>query len=460
MTVNGNPGMPALVIRMNNKIFRIFMLTLLAAVLIGGPATQCHAQVVTNQQRNLAIVIPESEGFSSERLNRLDQAMQNVVDQKELAGIVILLARHGKVVHYRAFGKKDLASGAPMEKDTIFRIFSMSKPITSTAMMILYEEGKWNPEAPISTYIPEFAHLKVFKGLDNNGKMILEDPVHPPTMRELMTHTAGFTYGFAPTDVVDKMYHDQHVLESHTLQDMIDKLAKIPLLYQPGTRWVYSLSVDIQGYIVQKLSGMPLADFMRERIFEPLGMKDTGFFVPQPKWSRLTTLYTANKTGQLMPFAGSALGLDFSKPPTMPSGGGGLVSTAHDYLRFAQMLLNGGELDGTRILAPPTVKLMSSNHLYPNLMTGQFSVGLQRMRPGFGYGYDVAVFTDPALADNPVGKGTFLWDGAAGTWFWIDPEYDIVFVGMIQQLGGGPGMPNMEELSRATTYQALVNPEK
>lgn len=429
---------------------------ILLVLLTGTRGNRCFAQAAT-RARDLAEAAPEAEGFSSQRLARLDAAMQNVVDQKKLAGIVIALARHGKLVHFRAFGKKDLASMAPMEKDAIFRIFSMSKPITSTAMMILYEEGKWNPEAPISDYIPEFAHLKVFKGFDSNGKLVTEDPVHPPTMRELMTHTAGFTYGFTPGDPVDRMYHDQHVLESPTLQDMIDKLAKIPLLYQPGTRWVYSLSVDIQGYLVQKLSGMPLADFMRQRIFGPLGMTDTGFYVPKEKWSRFATLYSANRSGELVPFSGSALGLTFSKPPTMPSGGGGLVSTARDYLRFAQMLLNGGELNGKRILAPATVKLMSSNHLPANLMTGQFGIGIQHIRLGFGYGYDMAVFTDPALADNPVGKGTFLWDGAAGTWFWIDPEYDIVFVGMIQRLGGGPGMPNMEELSRATTYQALIN---
>lgn len=445
---------------MKNRTFSSFILALIVAALLGCAGSPCDAQAIKTGARDLAGVKPETEGFSSARLERLDAAMQRVVDQKRLAGIVIVLARHGKVVHFKAFGKKDLASGAPMEKNTIFRIFSMSKPLTSTAMMILYEEGKWNPEAPVSDYIPEFAHLKVFGGFDHNGKMILEDPIHPPTMRELMTHTAGFTYGFTANDPVDKMYRDQHVLESPTLQDMIDKLAKIPLLYQPGTRWVYSLSVDIQGYLVQKLSGMPLADFMRERIFEPLGMKDTGFYVPKGKWSRFAALYTANKSGELVPFTGSALGLDFSKPPTMPSGGGGLVSTAQDYLRFAQMLLNGGELDGVRVLAPPTVKLMSSNHLHANLMTGQFGIGIQRIRPGFGYGYDMAVFTNPALADNPVGKGTFLWDGAAGTWFWIDPQYDIVFVGMIQRLGGGPGMPNMEELSRATVYQALVNPGK
>ncbi|HEV2498764.1 MAG TPA: serine hydrolase domain-containing protein [Terriglobia bacterium] len=444
---------------MKSKAFLHSMLIMFAAAALVWATMPGIAQAVRNQSQDIETASPEAEGFSSQRLERLDAAMQGVVDRKHVSGVVIALARHGKVVEFKSFGKKDMTTGTPMTDNTIFRVFSMSKPITSTAMMILYEEGKWNPEDPIAKYIPEFAHLKVFAGYDRSGKMILEDPVHPPTMRELMTHTAGFTYGFFANDPVDKMYLEQHVLESSSLQEMIDKLAKIPLLYQPGTEWVYSLSVDIQGYLVQKLSGMPLPDFMRERIFEPLGMKDTGFYVPADKWSRLATLYGVSKDGALIPYSGP-LNIDFSKPPSLPSGGGGLVSTASDYLRFAQMLLNGGELDGARILASPTVKLMSSNHLHANLMTGQFGIGVQHIRPGFGYGYDMAVFTDPALADNPVGKGTFLWDGAAGTWFWVDPQYDIVFVGMIQRMGSSPAMPNMEVLSRATVYQALVNPGK
>lgn len=436
-----------------------FAAAVFAAAMIGSAGTMGRAQSAPSRAGGLPAVSPETEGFSSQRLKRLDAAMQGVVDRKQVSGVVIALARHGKLVDFKAFGDKDMASGAPMQKDTIFRIFSMTKPMTSVAMMILYEEGKWNPEDPIAKYIPEFAHLKVFAGYDRDGKMILEDPVHPPTMRELMTHTAGFTYGLFAHDPVDKMYMDQRVLGSSSLQEMIDKLAGIPLLYQPGTEWVYSLSVDIQGYLVQKLSGMPLPEFMHERIFEPLGMKDTGFYVPADKWSRFATLYGVNKDGQLIPYAGD-LNIDFSKPPALPMGGGGLVSTAHDYLRFAQMLLNRGELDGARILAPATVKLETSNHLHAGLMTGQYGIGVQHMRPGFGYGYDMAVFTNPALADNPVGQGTFLWDGAAGTWFWVDPEYDIVFVGMIQRIGSGSQMPNMEELSRATVYQALLNPGK
>jgi CubicO group peptidase (beta-lactamase class C family) len=396
---------------------------------------------------------PESLGFSSERLDRLHAAMQREVDQKELAGVVTLLARHHRVVEERAYGKKDVANGAPMTPDTIFRVFSMTKPVTGVAMMILYEEGKWRPSDPVSKYIPEFAHLKVFKGLDQSGKMILEDPIHAPTMRELMSHTAGFTYGIFGTSPIDKMYQDEHVLQSESLHDMIDKLAKTPLLYQPGTRWVYSVSVDIQGYLVEKLSGESLPDFMQRHIFGPLQMKDTGFYVPKEKQDRFATLYAGDKDGKMV---ASSPGGGYATQPKMPSGGGGLVSTAKDYMRFAQMLLNRGELDGVRILAPASVALMTSNHLAPGLMTGEFSIGPETIRPGMGYGYDCAVFTDPLEADEVVGKGTFFWLGAADTWFWVDPANDMIFIGMTQRMIG-PGQPNMEQLSRPTVYQALVN---
>jgi CubicO group peptidase (beta-lactamase class C family) len=321
--------------------------------------------------------------------------------------------------------------------------------------MILYEEGKWRPSDPVSKYIPEFAHLRVFKGADEGGKMILEDPVHPPTMRELMTHTAGFTYGFFGNTPVDKMYLDQQVNQSQSLQDLIDKLAKIPLLYQPGTRWVYSVSMDVQGYIVEKLTGQSLPDFMQQHIFGPLRMKDTGFFVPKEKRNRFATFYSEGSKGELV--TGGAPPTDYATQPSMPSGGGGMVSTAEDYLRFAQMLLNGGELDGARILAPATVQLMTTNHLAPKLMTGEFSVGPAIIRPGLGWGYDCAVFSDPLEADEVVGKGTFFWLGAADTWFWVDPTNDLIFVGMTQRMLG-PGWPQVEALSQPPVYQALVKP--
>lgn len=410
---------------------------------------------------DMSVVKPESVGFSSDRLERLHALMQKTVDDKQIAGIVTILARHGKVVDYRTYGYRDMASGAPMTKDVIFRDYSMTKPVTGAAMMILYEQGKWLPSDPIAKFIPEFAHLKVYKGQDADGRIILTDPDHPPTMRELMTHTAGFTYGFFGNTPVDQMYRDKNVLASKNLQEMIDKLSAIPLSYQPGKGWTYSVSMDIQGYIVEKLSGEPLPQFYREHIFQPLGMKDAGFYVPAEKRNRFTTLYQAGDNGEIVPSGRGPGGSnsDYAAEPTMPSGGGGMVSTAEDYYRFASMLADGGALNGTRILAPATVKLMSSNHVPQSLLTGEFGIGLQNLRPGFGYGYDCAVVFDPPEANLPEGKGTFFWDGAAGTWFWIDPANDVVFVGMIQRFLG-PTSPNLEYLSRALVYQALVDPAK
>ncbi|MGB7265481.1 MAG: serine hydrolase domain-containing protein [Terracidiphilus sp.] len=403
-------------------------------------------------------VQPESVGFSSQRLERLHTLMQQVVDKKELAGAVTILARHGKIVDYRAYGMRDLATSTPMTNNTIFRDYSMTKPVTGVAMLILYEQGKWLPTDPISKFIPEFAHLKVFDGFDATGKMILVNPDHAPTMRELMTHTAGFSYGDGEGPV-DEMYQKLDIRHATTFKEMIDGLAQVPLNYQPGTRWRYSLSMDIEGYIVEKLSGQSLPDFMHDQIFAPLGMKDAGFFVPADKRSRFATLYENDGHDGVQPDTtnGSGMG-DFLSPPTRPSGGGGLVSTAEDYYRFAQMLGNSGQLDGVRILAPSSVRLMDTNHLSPSLITGGFHVGSQNFRPGFGYGYNCAVLYDPQEADLPDGKNTFFWDGAAGTWFWVDPTNDIVFVGMIQRMKGGS--PNMQYTTRQLVYQALVDPSK
>jgi CubicO group peptidase (beta-lactamase class C family) len=402
---------------------------------------------------------PESLGFSTERLVRLHESLQRPVDEKSLAGVVTLLMRHGKLVEERCYGVKDLASGAPMTNDTIFRIYSMTKPVTGVAMMILYEEGKWNPSDPISKFIPEYADLQVFKGMDTNGGMITEKPVHPPTIAELLTHTAGFTYGLFGSTPVDKLYMGKNCFGAASLHDMANCFGGLPLLYQPGSKWVYSVSMDIQGYIIEKISGKSLAEFMEERIFKPLRMTDTAFFVPKEKRARFATLYSGGPDGKLVA-TGEASGpkADFASMPGAPSGGGGLVSTARDYGRFAQMLLNHGELDGARILSPASVDLMTSNHLSPKLMTGEFSIGKEVMRPGHGWGYDLAVFNDPHAADEVVGNGTFYWEGAADTWFWVDPAADLVFIGMTQRMFGN-GQPPMSHLSRPPVYGALINPK-
>ncbi len=278
-------------------------------------------------------------------------------------------------------------------------------------------------------------------------------------MAELLTHTAGFTYGLFGTTPVDKLYMAKNCFAAPSLHDLATCFGSLPLLYQPGTKWVYSVSMDIQGYIIEKLSGKPLPAFLEERIFKPLRMTDTGFVVPKEKRARFATLYSGGPDGKLV-VTGAASGpkADFVSMPGAPSGGGGLVSTARDYARFAQMLLNHGELDGARILSPATVDLMTSNHLPPKLMTGEFSIGKAVMRPGHGWGYDLAVLNDPHAADEVVGKGTFYWEGAAATWFWADPANDLVFVGMTQHMFGN-GQPQMNHLSRPTVYGALINPK-
>jgi CubicO group peptidase (beta-lactamase class C family) len=440
-------------------LFRCALASVSLGVLVVAGQVRAQATKPAHQAALAEIteVKPESVGFSSERLKALDAGMKSLVDSKKLAGMVTVLARHGKIVEEKTYGYADVASQKPMLKDTIVRIYSMTKPITGIAMMMLYEEGKWKPSDPISRYIPEFRDLKVYSGVDKDGKPTLDKPGHAPTMGELMSHTAGFTYGVFGATAVDKMYQEAQLLGSPTLQEFIERVAKLPLLYQPGEGWVYSVSVDIQGYLVEKLSGMPFADFLRQRIFLPLGMKDTGFYVPAEKLDRVATIYQGDAA------AAAAMPKDpgIGQPPGMPSGGGGLYSTAGDYLRFAQMVLNGGELNGVRLVAPSTVELMRTNHVSDEVKKARkFGIGLYEMQPGLGFGYDFAVLEEPLKLGSTAGKGTIVWDGVAGTWFWIDPANDVVFVGIVQRWLLAPGTPDVETLSRALTYQALVNPAK
>jgi CubicO group peptidase (beta-lactamase class C family) len=395
----------------------------------------------------------ESEGMSAERLARLSAGMKELVDNGRLAGVVTMVSRHGKVVEFDAAGKRDIAANAPMQKDSIFRIYSMSKPITGVAMMMLFEEGKWQLNDPVAKYIPEFAKLKVYS-TEANGNVVMKDQNHPVTMRELMSHSGGFTYGFFSQTAVDKMQMEADLLNpNNTLDEFIKRVAKLPLNSQPGTEWHYSISVDIQGYIVQKLSGMPFEEFLEKRIFKPLGMTDTGFYVPKEKLNRFAEFYSYDNDGKLHAVGvREGLNHDFAAKPALSSGGGGLVSTASDYMRFCQMLLNGGQLDGVRLLSPLTVELMHTNVLAPNVPI---------LAPGAGFGLDFAIYTDPVAAGGYYGKGSYWWGGAAGTWFWIDPVNDLIVLGMIQQAAGTgaaavSGVPDVRGLSHAWTYQAIV----
>ncbi|HXQ16070.1 MAG TPA: serine hydrolase domain-containing protein [Caulobacteraceae bacterium] len=404
--------------------------------------------------RDLAPATPEAVGLSAAGLAAIDGYLQGLIDEGTLAGVVTLVARHGKTVHTSVMGQKDLARGEPLALDTIFRIFSMTKPVTGVAMSILYDEGLWSPDDAIAKHLPAFEGVAVFDGLGAEGKAKTAPPEHAPTMRELMTHTAGLSYGFNPAEPLDQLYQAAQVWQSASLAQFADKVAALPLAYQPGSKWLYSLSMDVQGAIIEKLSGQSLPEFMRTRIFEPLGMVDTAFHTPPDKLARRATLYRWSPRQQKLVEAPNILGADFEAPPALAIGGGGLVSTVSDYARFAQMLLNGGELGGKRIVSAAALQQQMTNHLSDEMLETRYGIGAQQIRPGFGYGFNGAVFTDPALAGVPVGLGTYHWDGAAGTWFWVDPVNDLLYVGLIQLLS--ETAPPLQKTTQTMMADAII----
>jgi CubicO group peptidase (beta-lactamase class C family) len=414
-----------------------------------------------------AAASPEAVGFDSGRLKALDAYMAKTVADGRVAGMTTLLARHGKIVEFNTYGKTSLATGQAMPKDEIFRIYSMSKPLTGVAMMILFEQGKWRLDDPVTRYVPEFKNLKVMVADDGEGHITrVEDMRRAPTMREIMSHTAGFGYGLGDKHPVDKLYREKKVLGSAGLHEMIERTATIPLMFQPGTDWSYSSAVDIQGYIVEKLSGKPFGQFLQENVFGPLKMKDTGFYTGDAKASRLAAVYVSevvNKrpTGKIVE-AKELFGNDmpdYAKPPAMESGGGGLVSTTMDYARFCQMMLNKGHLDGVRILSPASIELMDTNVIAKDVLVKSNGTTGIRFNEAVGFGLDFQVDNDPRRAGSLEGKNTMSWGGAAGTWFWIDPTNDVLFVGMIQRMGGTGG-DDLGTMARTLTYQALLHPEK
>jgi CubicO group peptidase (beta-lactamase class C family) len=405
---------------------------------------------------------PEALGFDAQRLAKLDVYMGKAVADGRVSGMITLLARHGQIVSEKIYGARRLEGSVPMTRDTIFRLYSMSKPITGVAMMILFEDGRWRLDDPVTRYVPEFKDLKVYSGTDAEGRLTVEPMKRPPTMREVMSHSAGFGYGLADQHPVDKLYREKNVLGANGLADMIKRTAEIPLMYQPGTRWSYSSAVDIQGYIVEKLSGQRFGEFLQQRIFAPLKMTDTAFYVSKEKATRLAAVYVGNqKTGKIE----EALKLfsfdmpTYLEPPSMESGGGGLVGTTSDYARFAQMLVNKGELDGVRILSPASVEMMGTNMLSKEILTRNDGIQGARFNDAVGFGLDFQVVNDPRFAGTLEGKGTMSWAGAAGTWFWVDPTNDVIFVGMIQRMGDTGG-DSLQTMSRTLTYQALTHPER
>jgi CubicO group peptidase (beta-lactamase class C family) len=398
----------------------------------------------------LPSVDPDRVGLAAAPLAEIDALMQSYVNEGKLAGIVMLIAREGKVAHAGAYGQMDIEDGRPMRRDALFRIYSMTKPITGVALMTLYDEGRFALDDPVAKYLPGFDNIKVFAGEDN-GTIKLVDLKRPVTIRDLMCHTAGLAYGLFPATPVDEMYKEAKLLDRmKNLDSMMERLVKIPLAAQPGEKWMYSIAVDVQGKLIEALSGEPLDEFFAERVFQPLAMKDTAFFVPADKLGRLTVNY-GKKDGRLSPVDGSKTS-QFATKPALLSGGGGLVSTADDYLRFAQMMLNRGELDGVRILKPETVDLMTRNHLAENLMP--ITIGpLALANTGFGLDFAVRVKTGEGEPQGSLGE--YWWGGAASTQFFVAPRENLICVGMTQFI---PATPLYFQDARKKLYTAVREP--
>lgn len=387
----------------------------------------------------------------------VEAALEPLVAQQELAGYVTILMKDGRHVATNIGGYSDIAARRPMQANTIFRIYSMTKPVTGVALMILHERGKWKFSDPIAKFLPELANLKVYRGVDQAGNLIATPAKSQPTMGQLVTHSAGFIYGFGPTPV-DREYqkHVPLLPNSVDASTYLAGVAKIPLAFEPGTQWQYSIAMDLEGIIVERISGKSLQAFMKEEIFDPLGMIDTDFVVPPSKRDRFATLYDM-KDGQLTPVTTGPFADTYASTPLTASGGGGLASTAGDYARFASMLLNGGSLEGRRILSKRATKMIMTNRLPPALINGGFGIGIQQIRPGYQFGVNGVVVTDPAKAGVAMGKGSYLWDGAGGTWFWVDPTNKIVFVGMIQRMAALGG-PNVQDMSQRAVAATLIGP--
>jgi len=414
---------------------------------------------------------PEAAGLSSARLDRIERLLKaRYVDTGMLPGTLTLVCRKGRIVHTGMTGQMDIARNKPMREDAIFRIYSMTKPITAVALMMLVEEGKIGLEDDVHTHIPSFKDLRVYAtavpSLTENteGQFITTAPKRRMKVVDLVTHTSGLTYGFMMRTSVDAAYRKQKVGDFQTpggLDAFIEQLSKLPLDFSPGEYWNYSVSIDVMGYLVQKLSGMTFGEFLRTRIFEPLGMNDTAFSVPASKMDRFSSCYVPAKGGglKIQDDAGKST---YAEPPKLESGGGGLVSTAHDYMRFCRMMLGGGTLDGVQILSPKTVEMFGMNLLpdgkhMTDMVAGEglFSEAGYR---GIGFSIGCGVTMDPARTLLPGTPGEFFWGGAASTAFWIDPKEDLAVVFMTQVMGTDARLTLRRDL-RTLVYSAFTGEE-
>ncbi len=373
--------------------------------------------------QNLPQARPAEVGLSSERLERIMALLRDDAAKGTIPGAVLLVARHGKVAWFETAGVLNPQTKAPMTRDAIFRIYSMSKPITTVAAMTLFEDGKISLSDPLQRYIPAFAHMQV--GVERDGKLELVPARRPITIQDLMRHTSGLTYGIFGTSLVKKMYNDAKVLEGdYTNAEFAERIAKLPLIYQPGTTWEYSHSTDILGRVVEVASGMTLYQYEKQRVLDPLGMNDTGFYVTEP--ARQARIAEPNANDRTI-----GIGAVMNDPRVAgkwESGGGGMVSTTMDYARFLQMMLNGGTLNGKRILGPRTIAYMTSDQLTDGIVPGPLYIP----GPGYGFGLGFAVRRTTGGAIDNGSPGDYTWNGVGGTHFWVDPKEDMFVVFMIQ----------------------------
>ena len=396
---------------------------------------------------------PESVGISADGLSNIGLRLQEYVDAGKVAGFVTLAARDSEVAHFEACGFRDAGARLPMELDTIFRIYSMTKPITSIALMQLYERGKFQLSEPVSQYIPAFGKTKVLTGVGYLGQQLA--PQNPPmTIHHLLTHTAGLSYGFFLDSPIDEMYRNS-IFHSQTasLEEKVTGMAELPLRFQPGSAWNYSIATDVCGYLAQVLADMPFEVYLEAEIFRPLGMVDTAFHVAADKLERFAKLYQRlPQTGAFREYKGAPNipFHDYAKPASAPSGGGGLVSTTSDYWRFANMLLNRGDLDGARVIGRKTLEFMTRNHIAPQLLP--LAIGPSPM-PGRGFGLGFDVILDAAQTGVLNSDGSYGWSGAAATNFWVDPQERLVGIIMTQLMDN---TLQFQADFRAGVYQALI----
>lgn len=407
---------------------------------------------------------PPIQGFDRAALNRLSSWQDRYVSERKYAGSSVLIHRHGKEVFFNASGQRNIAAGLPFERDTVVRLYSMTKPITSVAIMMLVEQGLFHLDAPVSDFIPEFSGVQAL--VPGATRIDQTEPSQAPTLHQLLTHTGGLSYPFNP-GVVSQAMDEANIVfgpRQGKLADMAVQVAGLPLAFQPGTHWEYSVSIDILGRVVEVASGKTLADFFADNIFAPLGMKQTAFVVPQGTGDRFASLYTplegdamdlnAAKTGSNSLRLTDEAGSSSFEAATMHSGGGGLVGTIDDYMRFADMLRNGGTLDGERVLSPRTLGFMMRNHLPGDIASmGPQSFAEQPME-GMGFGLGGAVVLDPARARTPGSVGDFSWGGMASTFFWVDPVLDLCVV-FLTQLSPSSSYPSRSEL-KSLVHGALV----